>query len=115
LIVEVEEKLVLIEEVVDDDLDESRNMHPHYVNSGFLKFVVAGSLSRETLIDNSCQSFPWLVHVVHKHVGVLVERTFIAKINEKGKCNIIIWYVSKVYTIYSWIDIVTPPKWVAAE
>ncbi|GKD81764.1 hypothetical protein Tco_1348603, partial [Tanacetum coccineum] len=35
---------------------------PHYVNSGFSKYVIAFSLPRETYVDNFCKSSPWLMH-----------------------------------------------------
>nr|GEX07266.1 reverse transcriptase domain-containing protein [Tanacetum cinerariifolium] len=47
------------------------------------KFVVACSLSRKALADNSGQSSPRLVHMIYKHVGVHGQWTFVAKINEK--------------------------------
>ncbi|GJY35576.1 hypothetical protein Tco_0420954 [Tanacetum coccineum] len=57
---------------------------PQYVNSGLSKFVIAYNLSRETLVDYSCQSSLWLVHMIYKHVGVPVQWTLVVKIKEKG-------------------------------
>ncbi|GKC30546.1 hypothetical protein Tco_1037840 [Tanacetum coccineum] len=56
---------------------------PQYVNFGLSEFVIACKLSREANVDNSCQSSPWLVHMIYKHVGVPVQWTFVAKINKK--------------------------------
>ncbi|GJZ07871.1 hypothetical protein Tco_0542154 [Tanacetum coccineum] len=67
LILEVGERLVLIEEVIDDDFGESGKWH----------------IFTETLVDY-CQSSPWLMHVIHKHVGVLVQWTFVSKLNKKS-------------------------------
>ncbi|GKD41098.1 hypothetical protein Tco_1261305 [Tanacetum coccineum] len=65
---------------------------------------------QEALVDNRCQSSPWLVHMIYKHVGVPVQWTFVAKINEKGECSFIIWNICEVYTFHSWIDIKDCPK-----
>ncbi|GJV88681.1 hypothetical protein Tco_1532619 [Tanacetum coccineum] len=85
--------------------------HPsQYVNPGLSKLVIACSLSRKALVDNSCQSSPWLVHMIHKHVGVPVQWTLVAKIKEKGKCSFIIWNICKVFTFHSWTYIKYCPK-----
>ncbi|GKE18845.1 hypothetical protein Tco_1426422 [Tanacetum coccineum] len=86
LMVEDGERLVLFQEVIDDDFGESGIWH----------------VFTETLVDYNCQSSPWLVHVIHKHVGVLVQQTLIAKINKKCgvldeindylKCLFLLWH-----------------------
>nr|GEY40583.1 hypothetical protein [Tanacetum cinerariifolium] len=45
------------------------------------------------------------MHVVHKHARVLVQWTFVTKINEEGKSKLIIWNFSKVLSLNSWTDI----------
>ncbi|GJX78483.1 hypothetical protein Tco_0326632 [Tanacetum coccineum] len=45
-----------------------------------------------------------------QHVGVPVQWTLVAKINEKGECGIIIWNIREVYTFHSWTDILDFPK-----
>ncbi|GKB70437.1 hypothetical protein Tco_0931849 [Tanacetum coccineum] len=62
-------------------------------------------LVREALVDYSCQSSPWLMHMIHKHVSVPVQWTLIVKIKEKGECSFIIWNICEVFTFHSWTDI----------
>ncbi|GKC67459.1 hypothetical protein Tco_1100057 [Tanacetum coccineum] len=92
LIFEVEERLVLFEEVIDDNFEHA----PHYVNTGFSEFVVVCGLPKETFVDDCCQSSTWLTHVIHIHAGVLVKWTFVAKVNEED-----IQYLSKDFSIDS--------------
>ncbi|GJY86750.1 hypothetical protein Tco_0500776 [Tanacetum coccineum] len=88
LIFEVGERLMLFEEVMDDNFGESGvwivdilsvEHAPHYVNPGFSELVIACGLPKETFVDNCCRSSLWLTHVIHIHVGVLVKWTFVAK------------------------------------
>ncbi|GJZ58197.1 hypothetical protein Tco_0613691 [Tanacetum coccineum] len=119
LMIEVGERLVLFQEVVDDDFGESGiwivkifsiEHSPQYINYGLSEFVITCHLSRETLVDYSYQSSLWLVHMIHKHVGVPVQWTLVAKINEKGEYSIIIWNICEIYTFHSWTDIKNCPK-----
>ncbi|GJT44056.1 hypothetical protein Tco_0952771 [Tanacetum coccineum] len=90
LILEVEDRLLLFEEEIDNGLGIEGNgmfLQPalQYFSSGLSKLVIICSLSRETLVDYCCQSSPSLMHVIHKHVGVLVKWTFVSKLNKKSK------------------------------